>query len=422
MQSLVIREFGEIHIRHNEINEVNTIDKIFINETAFKALEELAGDDDKSTRFLKFKKSTVLKVQNFVGVITTPDSTQIEILPKISDENTADKSRLILEKMLKVVNDIDLLESTKADVKIQNKPLPEVLISGFLDCVDKIIKQGIRRGYNRIAGQEKFLKGQLQTHKQLNEPQHRQHLFHIQYDVFSANRCENRLINSALKQILRWSKDYENQKTTRHYLAFFDEVPLSKNYKLDFDGWSKNRDMNYYQAVLPWLKLILNMQSPWTLKDKNAGISFLIPMEKLFEKYVAKILQKQLPKNYTLKTEPKKYLSSDPKAFQMKPDIAIYKDGKIVKILDTKWKLIDENLTYENGKEDKKKGISQSDIYQLFAYGKKYSVEKVVLIYPRWNGFKTDFGFKLDDNLCLNIVNFNLENNTINIKTDKGLV
>lgn len=411
MQSLVVREWGEIH--KSEKNQQKSIDKIEINSSAFKDLEKFAESENKENRFLRFKKPTVLKVQNFVGVITTPDGTQIEILPKtneISNEKSADKSRQTLEKMLKVVYKLPFIQTTKADLQLKNQPLPELLIRWFLGCVDEIIKQGIRKDYNRIFAHEKFLKGQLQTHKQLNEPPYKQHLFHIEYDVFSPNRSENRLIHSALLQILKWSKNNQNQKLSKHFLMFFDEVPLSKNYQIDFDKWSNSKDMNYYQAVLPWLKLILNQQTPFTLKDKNAGISFLLPMEKLFEKYVAIQLRKQLPQGYRLKEQiSSKYLSNDPKAFLLKPDMAIYENDNLKYILDTKWKLINESL------QDKKRDISQSDMYQLFAYGKKYNVEKVVLIYPKWKNFITDFSFTLDENLQLNVINFDIETDKIDL-------
>ncbi len=406
MQSLVIREFGEIH--KSDKNQQPCVDKICLKTSAFLELEKLAESDDKNYRFLKFKKSNVLKVQNFVGVISTKDGTQIEILPKISEDGNADKSRKTLANMLKVVHNLPFIQTTKADLQLKNQPLPELLIGWFLACVDTIVKQGIRRDYERVAEHEQFLKGQLQTHKQLNEPPHKQHLFHIEYDVFSPNRAENRLIHLALLQVVKWSKDNGNQKQAKHYLHLFDQVPLSKNYKNDFNKWSNARDMQYYQGVLPWLKLILNQQSPYTLKDKNAGISFLIPMEKLFEQYVAKILAKNLPNGYQLKEQiASKYLANEPKSFLLKPDIAIYEGEQLKVILDTKWKLINQN------QEDNKKGISQSDMYQLFAYGKKYGVKKVVLIYPQHDNFKEEFAFKFDDDLCLGVQPFELNNDKI---------
>ena len=405
---LVIREWGEIHL--GDVNKCENIDRIYLNKDAWENLEKFADSDNKEDRFLKFKNSKVLKVQNFVGVITTPDGTQIEILPKTSEDADAEKSRETLTKMLKVVHNLPFIKSTEADLQIKNQPLLEVLIGWFLDCVDGIVKQGVRQDYSRIQAQEKFLKGQLQTHKQLNEPLHKQHLFSIEYDVFSPDRAENRLIHSALMQVLKWSNDNQNQKLVKRFLTFFDEVPLSANYQDDFFKWSNSRALNYYQSILPWLKLILNQQSPFTLKDNNAGISFLLPMEVLFERYVVKILRKK----YSLKVQiSSKFLSETPKAFTLKPDIAIVENDKLKYILDTKWKLIDENQVYKNGKSDKKKGISQSDVYQLFAYGKKYGVSKVFLIYPQWRKFSQPFGFKFDKTLQLGVVPFPIDDDKI---------
>ncbi|SGZ97466.1 McrBC 5-methylcytosine restriction system component [Bathymodiolus thermophilus thioautotrophic gill symbiont] len=405
---LVIREWGEIHL--GDVNKCENIDRIYLNKDAWENLEKFADSDNKEDRFLKFKNSKVLKVQNFVGVITTPDGTQIEILPKTSEDADAEKSRETLTKMLKVVHNLPFIKSTEADLQIKNQPLLEVLIGWFLDCVDEIVKQGVRQDYSRIQAQEKFLKGQLQTHKQLNEPPHKQHLFSIEYDVFSPDRAENRLIHSALMQVLKWSNDNQNQKLVKRFLTFFDEVPLSANYQDDFFKWSNSRALNYYQSILPWLKLILNQQSPFTLKDNNAGISFLLPMEVLFERYVVKILRKK----YSLKVQiSSKFLSEMPKAFNLKPDIAIVENGDLAYILDTKWKLIDENQVYKNGKSDKKKGISQSDVYQLFAYGKKYGVSKVFLIYPQWRKFSQPFWFNFDETLQLGVVPFPIDDDKI---------
>lgn len=412
--SLCIREFGKI--AQGEKNEYIDIDNITLNKKDWDFLATYANSDDKNHRFIEFVNQTTLRVKNFVGVITTDNGEQIEILPKINEsKNTADESRAILSKMLQVVNELPFIETTKANLQLKNEPLVEVLISWFLAEVDRIIKIGIRKDYEEINAQEKFLKGSLQIHKQLNEPPHKQHLFHIEYNIFSFNRAENRLIHSSLFQVLKWSKNSKNIKLAKHYLISFNETPLSKHYKNDFDKYSKNRDMVHYQNILPWLKLILNQQSPFTLKDKNKGISFLIPMEKLFEKYVAKVLANNLPNGYKLsEQESKKHLAwlDNKKVFTMKPDIVISKDGKDICILDTKWKLIYENKLYESGGENNKKGIKQSDMYQLFAYGKKYGVSKVVLIYPQWENFKEQISFRFDDELSLDVAPFSLDENS----------
>lgn len=410
IKSLVICEWGKIH-RGLE-NKANSIDSITLKDVEWDSLAEI-----KDPKYFQYVKKDQIQIKGFVGVITTSAGTQIEILPKIdegNDEASVRQSRLILERMLKTVNNIKCPESTQADLLTKKAPLQELLISWFLTEVNKLIKKGIRQDYNRVEATEKFLKGQLQLSSQLRKPAYKQHTFDIEYDVFSADRAENRLIHSALIAVSKWSKDYENQKRAKHFLLTLDGVPTSSGYTDDFSKWSVARDMRHYQSVLPWIKLILNQQSPFSIAGKYEGISFLLPMNELFEKYVAKRLSTQLPRGYRLtEQKPQKALVNTERnegAFQMKPDIAIHygKEDKPICILDTKWKRIDQEKTYDSGSEDKKRGISQSDMYQLFAYGKKYNVKTVALIYPKWSGFDSAMTFKFDEELTLLVIPFEL--------------
>jgi 5-methylcytosine-specific restriction enzyme subunit McrC len=195
-------------------------------------------------------------------------------------------------------------------------------------------------------------------------------------------------------------------------LFAFEATPHSQNYRSDFAKWRQGRDMAHYAPVLPWIKLILDERSPFSLKDVHRGISFLFPMEKLFERYVTQILDTHLGQlGYSvtaqLQTE---YLSSAPRAFQLRPDIGVFRGGKLVGILDAKWKLIDKNARYTNGDPDPKLGIKQADVYQLLAYGHKYlkGRGKVTLIYPQWTRFDEPFSFQIGDELTLNVVPFDL--------------
>lgn len=45
-------------------------------------------------------------------------------------------------------------------------------------------------------------------------------------------------------------------------------------------------------------------------------------------------------------------------------------------------------------KKDNK--VSISDIYQIYAYAKKYKTDKLVLIYPKWQHFNKCFHYELD--------------------------
>lgn len=424
MKSVYIREWGRL-ILGEETKQLDEerVDKLLLNPSSWKFLAEFASSNQKEHAYLKFINQTTLQVQNYVGVISTPDGTQIEILPKTSESELPDNQlpeiRRTLLKMLRSVDGVVPIETTDAMLNLEKMPLPEMLIQTFLNKLSSVVRKGIRKDYQRIEAEEKFLKGRLRVAQQLRQPAGKQHLFQIQYDVFSEDRAENRLIHSALVAISKWAKTSFNQKLARELRFAFDVVPESSNYKADFQQWRTSRDMIYYQPLLPWLRLILNQLSPFAVKDKHQGISFLFPMEMVFEKYVFKQLPETLKWPFKLEGQKSsKYLATqaDKDVFNLRPDLAIYEGKECRAILDTKWKRINQNQTYANGDEDRKSGISQSDMYQLFAYGQKYLNGKgrMMLIYPKWGS--DDFGFtsmlspfQLDTDLYLDVVPYCLD-------------
>ena len=78
-------------------------------------------------------------------------------------------------------------------------------------------------------------------------------------------------------------------------------------------------------------------------------------------------------------------------------------------VLDTKWKIVDN--------QKNNYGLLQSDLYQIYAYGKKYNSNDIYLIYPKSKNFKfsIDIPFKYDDTLNLHILCFDC----LNISTNK---
>lgn len=130
-------------------------------------------------------------------------------------------------------------------------------------------------------------------------------------------------------------------------------------------------------------------------------------MNLLFESYVYDYLRKN-GSFRNIKNQDKKHhlaYENEKGKFALKPDIVI-NYGKI--IIDTKWKIL--------SLEEINQGISQSDMYQLYAYGTKYeNCEKLYLIYPKDEVEKGNFyNYFKDDSkvnkLPLEILFFDLEN------------
>ena len=103
-----------------------------------------------------------------------------------------------------------------------------------------------------------------------------------------------------------------------------------------------------------------------TFSGATASRALLFPMESVYESYVAKQMKKVMsPEGWEVSSQDKGYyLFMEPRRqFALRPDI-VMKRGERTVILDTKWKsLVDnERVNY---------GISQADMYQMYAYSKK---------------------------------------------------
>lgn len=409
----------------NKITENNVI-----SEKAFDELTDLiensASDDENDYDKIFRQYGKKIQVQQFVGVIQTPDGTQIEILPKIAEtkktseeiEKANDNLRRILIKMLIEVDYLPGRKVRTASLETENFPLLEMFIRDFLECVEVIVKRGIRSDYIRQEDNLPFMKGKLLINQQIKYNGIRKERFYVEFDSFERNRSENRLIKSSLQKVLKMTRVYLNQRLARELLFMFDDVPFSTDYKQDFQKCSKDRGMHYYQDALTWSRLILEDKSPMPTAGEKTFRSFLFPMWSLFESYVAIKLDQKLKAGYSLEIKASGehlYLcehinGKNRNMFSLEPDLLV-KGNDETFVLDTKWKLISNTKS-----GDKNYGISQSDFYQMFAYGQKYlnGQGQMALIYPKTDEFSKclePFEFNEDrtPKLTLWVVPFDLD-------------
>ena len=139
-------------------------------------------------------------------------------------------------------------------------------------------------------------------------------------------------------------------------------------------------------------------------KGDDLAFALLFDMNKLFESYVGNFIKKKHVGTILQRSE--KHLVEYPKSFKLRPDIFL--EGKF--IADTKWKIIRQDIN----ESEKKYKISQADLYQLYAYGKKHECGKLYLIYPKIDGAKQEFmKFEYEKDMQLEILYFDLEKDEI---------
>lgn len=331
-----------------------------------------------------------VQVTSFVGVIRSPDGFQIEVLPKVGkaiDGGDAQARRLLIE-MLRCLGGFRHVQTDSAKLVATRMPLLEVFIGEFLLAVEHIVKQGLRSDYAVRRDNVFALRGKLQIAMHLRQNLCRRDRFFAEFDEFSINRPENRLLHAALRRTLVWTASQSNQQLARELSFVFTDVPASERPAVDFSKVRLDRGMGHYADALAWARLILGDESPLTGTGGHRAPSLLFPMEAVFEAYVAKHLARQLAHPFTLKTQARSFslvthLGQD--WFRLKPDILVQESSSNRLVLDTKWKLLDDKKATGSDKY----GLDQGDFYQLHAYGQSYldGQGDVVLIYPRTDAF-----------------------------------
>lgn len=383
-------------------------------EKTFDALEAfiLANNTDTGTEVVELLSLSarrgigkIITARNYVGLITMADGTVIEILPKIvgGDITEGDTKRIFLE-MLKTLKDVAFKDFNVSHLHTDRMSLLEIFIKMFLDEVTILTKQGLKAAYTPVEANERFYKGKLLASQNIKYNLVNKERFFVRYDDFNINRPENRLIKSTLRFLRNTTNDGRNRQNAALLLNFFDDVEYSTSYASDFSKCFVDRSMNHYDKALSWCRIFLRGNSFTAYAGSEVALALLFPMEKVFESFVAAKFRKHIGSGVILRTQDARYslFDSPTRAFSLRPDIVLEFGGRTV-VLDTKWKLLSDNA--------RNSGISQSDMYQMYAYSKKYDADGIVLLYPHSNAVsRSDIRYASDDNVKVDVSFVDLRN------------
>ena len=391
------------------ITEFGCIYQHSIDKKDFDDIENfILKNSDENAPFLRIGSGSdgkFIQARNYVGVLQTKSGLTIEILPKIADKNDTKRSKAVLIKMLISLNDFPFKSSNLANLKTQNLPLLEIFISMFLCELETLVKKGIKSDYVTLEDNLKFLKGKLNINEQIKRNSVHKERFYVEYSEFLNDIKINQIIKTTLTFLYKKSNLNKNQQKIRELLFIFDEVLECEDYKNFFTSYTINRQVKHYEQTLLWCKIFLLGDTFTPHKGDDLAFALLFDMNTLFESYVGNFIKKKLPG--TILQHQEKYLIEKPRKFRLKPDIFL--EGKF--IADTKWKIIRQDIN----ESEKKYKISQADLYQLYAYGKKYECGKLYFIYPKIDGAKQEsMKFEYEKDMQLEILYFNLENDSNN--------
>ena len=339
------------------------------------------------------------KVQNQVGLIRTRTGQQIEILPKLSRLDSAEQSRQILIQMLMTLQDSPFSEAVAADLDVHRMPLFELLLRYYLDQVATLVRRGIARSYVRREGNLSQLRGRILIRENIRRNVANAAKFYCEYEEFMADRPINRLIKNGLRITASLTSLPRNQQLCRELLDWFEEVEFPRDWRLEFRQIRWDRNVRHYRKAIPPCRMLHERLNPLTRQGSNRAIAMLFPMEQVFEDYVGDCLRRQFATCRLESQKQGRYLVDDHAGrpiFALRPDFVVHLPDRLV-VADAKWKMIDA------GDRANKYGISQADMYQLYAYAKRILTgaesSEVWLVYPAHDRFRRplpDFEFEVD--------------------------
>lgn len=382
---LEVREFDSI-IGNDDYKDYDNYKYFEAFDNLVDFIEEFAGDDENSDALdfmrIGYKRNIgkVVSIKNYVGLIQMKNGYQVQVLPKIDfgkpEDGNAQTKKVFL-KMLRSMKDFPSKVFNDAALKVDKMNLYEVFINMYLQEVRQLVKRGIRSNYVQQEDNLRYYKGKLLVNQHIKANLAHKERFYVSFEEFHPNGPENRLVKATLEKLQKLTSSAENSKEIRQLLTAFELVESSTNYEKDFSKVVINRNTKDYEMLMQWSKVFLMNKSFTTFTGSTNSRSLLFPMESVYESYVAQQMKKVFcPDGWDVSSQDKgHYLFMEPKKqFALRPDIVIKKDKRTV-ILDTKWKRLynNERINY---------GISQADMYQMYAYSKKYETSEVWLLYP----------------------------------------
>lgn len=363
---------------------------------------------------------------NYVGFIKL-SSVAIEILPKISiNNNSPEAGRKVLLNMLVKSGIINVKYSDINSLHLYNMSLNEILSYLFANKLQNELRKGAYLEYIYVEDNSNSLKGRLMVQQHIRNQALASPRAYCRYEEFSIDNKLNQVMNYCITKLLKVIKSPDTIKLLRHCKSYFADVTDREVNHSELEQVKFSRLNKRYEEVMILAKMLLNGYSSVGDTGNEKSFAILFKMNEVFEKYITKILSRELDTEIVHAQHSKyKLLVNEEKnggVFQLKPDIVIEKNGVEEIIIDTKWKSI--SSVYN------RHGVNTQDIYQMYSYITRYENAKlVILLYPENENIQNTNlkyleSWMLDDdhNKKIKVCSVSLENETDTIKKLKEII
>ena len=324
----------------------------------------------------KYGPKQRLIAQNFVGIINLGRD-QVEILPKI--EGDTSQVRHNLAGMISTVMNLELFDSDSSKTNKSNDSILEIFIQLFCGKLWHAVRRGMVRRYESRSDNLTVLRGRLSVVSQIRHNLARPDRLACVFDEFTENNPLNQALKAALRVLAKVAQSQANQRQLAELVFCFQDVDDLQLAKIRWELATTNRLSEKYKPLLALARLFIERKSPDVVTGSGDGFALLFDMNVLFERYIGVIARRVFgAQGLTVSLQgPKRHLAhyeNGTPVFELRPDVVVTHGGEMAFVIDTKWKRLKE--------EAHREGIATSDIYQMYAYAKRYAAPEVLLLYP----------------------------------------
>ena len=233
----------------------------------------------------------------------------------------------------------------------------------------------------------------------LHNAAHRERFF-CRYDEFTDDTLMNRIFRAAGRILLEVTQSPGTQDVLRQCLLLLDEVDDVEIQESDFARITLNRQSGRFEDVLRFCRLILSERTPTIQAGGTKTFSLLFDMNKVFERFIAAFLRRYVigrfpgVQIFPQAAHHKQHLMEcdGTGVLRLEPDILLRSPESGTRlVMDTKWKVL------APGKRGRG-GVADADLYQLYAYTRRYGCKRSVLLYPFVTGLEQKEFSVLDAN------------------------
>ena len=267
-ETVQLKEMQPMFLDDNKAKQISKIMELLAEDKFFSLDHSPRGEN--------------MKANGCIGVVSFKDGTLVNVIPDMKSIKSDDGSSRILMEMLYSVFGM----STKNGM-VDN--LFEFFVKVFIDTVNKLIVRGLRSKYHLVRGNEKSFKGKIVFNEHIRQNYiHKERIF-VEYEYYSQNRPENRLIKTTLEVLSRRTTDSSNIKGLKTLILGLEEIPSSVDVEKDFSQVVIDRNMVDYISPMLWCNLFLKGMGLAGASKDNIPYALLIRTQDLYSAYVAKM-------------------------------------------------------------------------------------------------------------------------------------